>query len=188
MLKLFQNENLKIFRVACLDKDTENLATKSARMLTSLYQEVLWSRPMKKHNFCRLPAYETLTKFFFWICLFKWATDVPWFVKKFIFLSFILILATIIFANFCVHEFAERKFFYGQFLCLKVFKLNLKLCHAMYNSFLLLGTNQKWSKQGIHRYIDCYVLKRNGGCYLRKTLAKTLWKGELWREMKDDCS
>ena len=30
------------------------------------------------------------------------------------------------------------------------------------NSFLGPGSNQKWSKHGFHRYIDCYGLERHG--------------------------
>ena len=37
-----QNLNLKIFRVACRHKHAENLPTKSARMLTSLYKRLIF--------------------------------------------------------------------------------------------------------------------------------------------------
>ena len=53
----------------------------------------------------------------------------------------------------------HRNFFYRNSLCLKVFEVNLKLCH--YNLFPGPGTNQKWFKYGFHRHMDWDGLERH---------------------------
>ena len=96
---------------------------------------------------------------------------------KFMFRSLILTLSKIIVANYCTWNCAQ-KIFYGNFLCLKVFKLKLNLC--CYSSFICSGTYQKWSKHGIHRYIVCHALERYVDAIWGKTWAETLRKGKLW--------
>ena len=103
--------------------------------------------------------------------------------KNFTFLSLILILAKIIFDTSCTW-ICEKKIFLRELSLPESVWIQCKT--LLLATFPWPGTNQKWSKQRIHRYIDCYVLERNEGYHLRKTLAKTLRKGELSRKMEDD--
>ena len=76
----------------------------------------------------------------------------------------------------------RTEFFYGNFLCLKVFKVNLKLCH--YNLFPTTGANQKWSKHVFHQYMDYYSLERHGPAISVKLWQKLCGKKKFdgkWR-------
>ena len=55
-----------------------------------------------------------------------------------------------IFSSSYILNHAQESF-YGNFLHLKVFKVNLKLC--CFNSFLWPGTNQNWSRDSIDVWI-----------------------------------
>ena len=82
------------------------------------------------------------------------------------YISLFLTLVLIIFTSYCTCNYVQ-KFFYRNFLCLKVFELNLKLC--CYNLFQGPGANHKWSKQGFHGYIVCHASERqHGGVILEK--------------------
>ena len=63
-----------------------------------------------------------------------------------------------------------------------MFEVNLKFCH--YNSFLGPGANQKRSKHGFHRYMDCDALERHGGAISEKIEQKLCRKKNFdgkWR-------
>ena len=88
------------------------------------------------------------------------------------------------------HQFLYLKLcsenFYGNFQCLKVFELNLKLC--WYNSFWEAGVNRRWSKHRFHPSVyGLPCLEKTWRCHLRKNLKKTLQKGKLWWKMENDC-
>ena len=99
------------------------------------------------------------------------------------FISLILTLVLMIFTSSCTWNYAQ-KFFYGKFLCLKVFEVNLKLC--CYNSFPGPETNQMWSKHGFHKYIDCYGLERHVVAIWVKLEQKLCRKEKLWQGMEND--
>ena len=75
------------------------------------------------------------------------------------------------------HQFLYLKLcsenFYGNFQCLKVFELNLKLC--WYNSFWEAGVNRRWSKHRFHPSVyGLSCLEKTWRCHLRKNLKKNL--------------
>ena len=85
------------------------------------------------------------------------------------------------FTSSCTWNYAQ-KFFYGKFLCLKVFEVNLKLC--CYNSCPGPETNQMWSKHGFHKYIDCYGLERHVAAIWVKLEQKLCRKENFGREWR----
>ena len=98
-----------------------------------------------------------------------------------IFISLIWTVTKKIFVSSCTWNCAQKPF-YGNFLCLKVFELNLTICR--YNSLPWSGSNQKWSKHGFHRYIDFYVSERHGGAIweeLEQNLCRKVNFDSKWR-------
>ena len=101
--------------------------------------------------------------------------------KRFIFRSLILTRSPMIFTSSRTWNH-PKKIFYVNLPCLKVFKLNLRLC--CYNSVPGQGDNQKWSKHWFHQYMVCYALERHGAISWKETWAETLWKGSFDRKWR----
>ena len=96
--------------------------------------------------------------------------------KRFSFRSLILTLVLIIFTTSYTWNYAQ-KMFYENFLCLKVFEVNLKLCH--YNWFLRPGANLMWSKHWFDWYMDCRAIERYASFIWKKLQQKLCRKKNL---------